>query len=59
MVDAGLRLPHIDFEEELLHHNRCSIQMLTPNMVHKMLAFEMIFWVDGIIPDFFIFKFFF
>lgn len=59
MYDVGLRLPLIDFQEELLQKNGCSIQMLTPSAVNKMVAFEMIFRANNILPDFFFFKFFF
>lgn len=57
--DAGLRLPLIDFQEEILQRNGCIVQMLTPGVVHKMVAFEIICWVNGIVPDYFVFKFFF
>ena len=33
--------------------------MLTPNAVNKVVAFEMICWANGVLPYFFIFKFFF
>lgn len=32
--------------------------MLNPNVVHKMVAFEMIYEVNGIIRNFFVFKYF-
>lgn len=57
--DAGLRLPLIDFQEEILRCNGCSVQNLTPGVVHKMVAFEMICRVNDIVPDYFVFKFFF
>lgn len=45
--------------KKLLQKNGCNIQMPTPNVVNKMLAFEMIFRANNILPDFFVFKFFF
>ena len=33
--------------------------MLTPSAVNKMVAFEMIFQANNILPDFFFFKLFF
>lgn len=42
MLDVGLCLPLIDFQEELLHRNGCSVQRLMPNVVHKMMSFEII-----------------
>ncbi|CAI9281594.1 unnamed protein product [Lactuca saligna] len=35
--DAGLRLPLTNFQEELIRHNGCNIQMLTHSVVHKPL----------------------
>ena len=58
-IDAGLHLPFTNFQEELLRHNGYNVLMLTPSVVHKMLAFEMICRANGIVPDFFVFKFFF
>lgn len=57
--DAGLRLPLTDFQEEILWRNGCSIQMLTPGVVHNMVAFEMICRANGIVSDYYVFKFFF
>lgn len=48
-----LCLPLTDFQEELLRRNGCNIQMLTPNAVHKIVAFEMICRANDIILDFF------
>ncbi|CAI9298690.1 unnamed protein product [Lactuca saligna] len=56
--DTGLQLPLTDFQEEMLRRNGCSVQMLTPDAIHKTVAFEMIWRDNGIIPDFFVFKFF-
>lgn len=58
-LDAGLHLPLTDFQEELLRRNGCSVQMLMPNAVHKMVAFEIICRANGILLDFFVFKYFF
>ncbi|CAI9286568.1 unnamed protein product [Lactuca saligna] len=41
-LDAGLRLPLTKFQDEVLPKDGCSIQMLTPNVVNKVVAFEMI-----------------
>ena len=57
--DAALRLPLTNFQEELLYRNSCNVQMLTPSDVHKMVAVEMICMANDIVPDFFVFKFFF
>ncbi|CAI9291263.1 unnamed protein product [Lactuca saligna] len=58
-LDAGLRLPLTDFQEEVLQNDGCSIQMLTPNAVNKVVAFEMICQPNGYLPDYFMFKYFF
>lgn len=57
--EARLPLPLTDFQEELLSKNGYNIQMLTPNVVNKMVAFEMICRANEILPDFYAFKFFF
>ncbi|CAI9279071.1 unnamed protein product [Lactuca saligna] len=57
--DVGLRLPLTDFQDELLQKNRCSIKMLTLNAVNKMVAFKMFCWANNILPNSFVFKFFF
>ncbi|CAI9298764.1 unnamed protein product [Lactuca saligna] len=57
--DAGLRLPLTDFREEILHRCGCSVQMLTPGAVHKVVAFEMICYANGIMPDYFVSYYFF
>lgn len=49
--DAGLRLPLTNYQEELLCRNGSNVQMLTPSTVHKMVAFEMIGWANGIVPN--------
>ncbi|CAI9281557.1 unnamed protein product [Lactuca saligna] len=36
----------------------CSVQMLTPNAVNKVVTFEMICWDNGYLPDYFVFKYF-
>ena len=59
MLDACLRLALTEFQEELIFHNRCNIQMLNPNAIHKMVAFEMIYRANNIILDFFVFKYLF
>ncbi|CAI9260064.1 unnamed protein product [Lactuca saligna] len=58
-LDAGIRLPLTDFQEEVLQKDDCSLQMLTPNAVNKAVAFEMICRANGYVPDYFVFKFFF
>ena len=58
-LNAGLHLFLTDFQEELLQKNGCSIQMLTPNVVNKVVTFEMICRANGVVPDCFVFKFFF
>ncbi|CAI9302842.1 unnamed protein product [Lactuca saligna] len=57
--DAGLRLPLTNFQEELHRRKDFNFQMLTPSVVHKMVAFEMICRANDIVPVFFVFKFFF
>ncbi|CAI9290861.1 unnamed protein product [Lactuca saligna] len=57
--DAGLRLPLTNFQEEILRCCGCSVQMLTLDAIHKVVAFEMICRANGIIPDYFVFKYFF
>ncbi|CAI9277823.1 unnamed protein product [Lactuca saligna] len=57
-LDVGLCLPLTNFQDELLRRNVCNIQMLTPNAVHKIVAFEMICRANDIILDFF-FRYFF
>ena len=58
-LDAGLRLPLTDFQKEVLHKDGCNIQMLTPNAVNKVVAFEMICRANGYLPNYFVFKYFF
>ena len=52
--DVGLRLPLTDFQEEILWHNGCSVQMRTPGVVHKIVAFDMICRANGIVLDYFV-----
>ncbi|CAI9303850.1 unnamed protein product [Lactuca saligna] len=52
--DAGLRLPLTDFQNELLQKNGCGIQMLTSNVVNKMVAFESIWRANGVPPTSFV-----
>lgn len=55
---VGIYLKTIDaFQEEMLRCNGCNVQMLTPGVVHKIMAFELICRANNIIPDYFIFKF--
>ncbi|CAI9295745.1 unnamed protein product [Lactuca saligna] len=58
-LNAGIRLPLTDFQEEVLQKDGCSLQMLTPNVVNKVVAFEMICRANGYVLDYFVFKFFF
>ncbi|CAI9286500.1 unnamed protein product [Lactuca saligna] len=58
-LDVGLRLPLIDFQEEVLRKEVCSIHMLSPNVVNKVVVFEMICRANGVLPDYFVFKYFF
>lgn len=58
-LDAGVRLPLTDFQEEVLRKEGCSIQMLTPNAVNKVVAFEMICRANDVLLDYFVFKYFF
>ncbi|CAI9276404.1 unnamed protein product [Lactuca saligna] len=58
-LDVGIRFPLTDFQEEVLQKDGCSLQMLTPNVVNKVVAFEMICRENGYLPDYFVFKFFF
>lgn len=58
-LDAGLRLPLSDFQEEFLQKSVYSIQMLTPNAMNKVMAFEMICRDNGLLPYYFIFKYLF
>lgn len=57
-LNIGLRLPLTDFQEEFLQKDGCSIQMLTPNIVNKEVTFEMICRANGVLPDYFFFKYF-
>ncbi|CAI9285482.1 unnamed protein product [Lactuca saligna] len=54
---VGLRLPLTDFKDELLQKHGCSIQILTPNSLNNMVAFEMIYRANDILPDYFVFLF--
>ncbi|CAI9264771.1 unnamed protein product [Lactuca saligna] len=58
-LDVGIRFPLTDFQEVVLQKDGCSLQMLTPNAVNKVVLFEMIYWANGYLPDYFVFKFFF
>ncbi|CAI9294247.1 unnamed protein product [Lactuca saligna] len=58
-LDTSVRFPLTDFQEEVLQKNGCSLHMLTPNAVNKVVAFEMICRANGYLPDYFVFKFFF
>ncbi|CAI9297856.1 unnamed protein product [Lactuca saligna] len=57
-LDAGICFPLTDFQEEVLQKDGCSLLMLTPNAVNKVVAFEMICRANGYLPDYFVFKFF-
>lgn len=57
--DTSLHLPLTDFQEEMLWPNGYSVQMLTPGAIHKRVDFEMICRANGIVPDYFVFNFFF
>ncbi|CAI9292753.1 unnamed protein product [Lactuca saligna] len=54
-----IRLPLTDFQEEVLQKDGYSVQMLTPNIVNNVVAFEMICRTNGYLPDYFVFKYFF
>ncbi|CAI9263223.1 unnamed protein product [Lactuca saligna] len=58
-LDAGVRLPLTDFQEEVLQKEGCSLQMLTPNVVNKLVVFEMIYHANNYLLDYFVFKCFF
>ncbi|CAI9290307.1 unnamed protein product [Lactuca saligna] len=58
-LDAGIRFLLTDFQEEVLQKDGCSLQMLTPNAVNKVVAFEMICRANGYLMDYIVFKFFF
>ncbi|CAI9271252.1 unnamed protein product [Lactuca saligna] len=51
--------PMTDFQEEVFQKDGYSLQMLTPNVINKVVAFETIRRADGYLPDYFVFKFFF
>lgn len=57
--DTDLCLLLTDFQEEILKKNNYIIQMLNLNVVNKMVAFDMICRANGMLPDSFVFKFFF
>ncbi|CAI9278887.1 unnamed protein product [Lactuca saligna] len=57
-MDVGLLLPLTDFQEEVLQRDGCKVQMLTPNVVNKVVAFEMICRANEYLPDYFVFKYF-
>lgn len=56
-LDASLRLPLSDFQEEVLQKIGCSIHMLTHNVVNKVVAFKMICRANDLLPDYFVFKY--
>ncbi|CAI9289158.1 unnamed protein product [Lactuca saligna] len=58
-LDAGIRLPLTEFQEEVLQKDGCSVQMQTLNVVNKVVAFEMICRANDYLPDYFMFKYFF
>ncbi|CAI9287024.1 unnamed protein product [Lactuca saligna] len=58
-LDAGIRFHLTDFQEEVFQKDGCSLQMLTPNAVNKVVLFEMICRANGYLPYYFVFKFFF
>ncbi|CAI9301722.1 unnamed protein product [Lactuca saligna] len=58
-LDNGLCLPLTNFQDKLLHKNGCSIQMFTPNVVNKVVAFKMICRANRMLPNYFVFKYFF
>ena len=39
-LDAGIRFPLTDFQEEVLQKDGCCLQMLTPNAVNRVVAFR-------------------
>ncbi|CAI9280141.1 unnamed protein product [Lactuca saligna] len=55
---VGLFLNLTDFQEEVLQKDGCSIRILTPNIMNKVVAFEMLCRANGVLPDYFIFKYF-
>ncbi|CAI9296339.1 unnamed protein product [Lactuca saligna] len=58
-LDARIYFLLTDFQEEVLQKDGVSLQMLTPNAVNKVVAFEMICRANGYLPDYFVFKLFF
>lgn len=57
--DTRFHLPLLDIQEEILQKVGCSVQMLTPNVINKVVAFEMICRANGLLSDYFVFKCFF
>lgn len=58
-LDAGLRLPLSDFLGGGSIEKWGSIQMLTPNVVNKVVAFKMICRANDLLPYYFVLKYFF
>ncbi|CAI9259936.1 unnamed protein product [Lactuca saligna] len=58
-LDAGIRFPLTDFQEKVFQKDGCSLQMLTPNAVNKVVVFEIICRANEYLPEYFVIKFFF
>ncbi|CAI9274521.1 unnamed protein product [Lactuca saligna] len=58
-LENGLRLLLTKLQDEILQKNGCIIQMLTLNVINKVVAFEMICRATGLLHDYFVFKYFF
>lgn len=54
--DTGYRLPTTDFMDELLQKNDINIYELTPNVVTKIVAFEMLCRSLELLPDLWVFR---
>ncbi|CAI9264132.1 unnamed protein product [Lactuca saligna] len=56
-LDTSICFPLTDFQEEVLQKDGCSLQMLTPNAVNKVVVFEMICRANAYLPDYFVLSF--
>lgn len=57
--DVGLQLPTIEFFDEIMSQYGFSIDDMTPNVINKIVGFEMACRTLGVVPQFWDFKYFF
>lgn len=59
LFEAGLRLPTSDFFDMIVYHYGFSVDKLTPNVINKIVGFELICQSLDYIPTYWVFRYFF